>query len=120
MNDDASVLIRVCSRLRRHRVLLVAHRSPHVDVAVLKHRHGVPEYEVYGSVYVAITVELTVRVHVQRVLVPLEAAPVEHRVVGAGPERHRLVLLRPRCVLERHVPSDEPVTGNRCNDNIQR
>jgi len=64
MDDDARVLVRVGSCLCRHRVLLIAHRFPHIDVAVLKNRHGIPEYEVYGSVYVTITVELAVGVDV--------------------------------------------------------
>lgn len=116
MDDDACVLVRIGSSLRRHRVLLVAHRSPDIDVAVLKNRHRVAEDEVHGSVYVAVAVELTVGVDVQSVLVTSKAAPEEHRVVGAGTESHRLVLLWSRRVLKGYIPSDEAVTGNRCNN----
>lgn len=115
MDNDSGILVWVCSCLCRYRVLLVAHGFPNEDVAVLEDRYGVAEDEVYGAVDVAVAVELALGVDVESVLVPLEAATVEHRVVAAGTESHRLVLLWPRRVLEGHVPCHEPISHNRCN-----
>ncbi|CAA6664802.1 unnamed protein product [Spirodela intermedia] len=113
VDGDASVLVGVRSALRRDGILLVAHRLPHEDVAVLEDCHSVAEDEVDGAVDVAVAVELALGVHVERVLIALEAAAVEDGEVRAGAESHRLVLRRPRRVLEGDVPRDEPIADGR-------
>lgn len=114
VDDNARVLVGVGPALRRDGGLLAANWLQDADVAVLEHRSGVAEDEVLGAGDVTIAVELALRVDVEGVLVAFEAAPVEHRVVRAGPERHGLVVLRSGRVLERHVPSNEAITRNRC------
>ena len=49
------------------------------DVAVLENSCCISEDEVHGSINIAITVELTVRMNVKCVLVTFEAALVENR-----------------------------------------
>nr|GMD63433.1 Os01g0312600 [Ipomoea batatas] len=83
MDHDSGVLVWVASALSRDGVFLVGHRFSHENVAVLNHGRGVPEDEVYA----------------------LEAAAIEHRVVGAGPERNRLVFLGSGRVLEADTAS---------------
>lgn len=114
MDNNAGVLIRVSPGLCRHGVDLVARWLSDVDVTVLKDGGGVAEDEVYGAVYVAVTVELALGVDVQGVLVAFEAAAVEDRVVCAGAECDGLVFLRSGRVFERHVLSYEALAGNTC------
>ncbi|KAB8106844.1 hypothetical protein EE612_041350, partial [Oryza sativa] len=111
LDGDAGVLVGVLPALRREHVLLVGVRAARVEVAVLEHDGGVAEDEVHRAVDVAVAVELAKRVRVQRVLVAREAAPVERRQVGVHPQRHRLVLARPRRVLHRYVPRQKPPKG---------
>nr|GMD80703.1 hypothetical protein Iba_chr13eCG4450 [Ipomoea batatas] len=72
--------------VRRHDVLLIVHRLPHHDRAVLEHRRRVAEDEIDRAGDDAVAVELT---------------------------RHRLMPLRPRRVLESHGFADEAVTHHR-------
>jgi hypothetical protein len=103
LDRDARVLVGVLAALRREDVLLVGQRLARVQVAALQHDGGVAEDEVDGAVHVAVAEELAQGVHVQRVLVPHEAAPVERRQVRAHAQRHRLVLGRAGAVLDRQV-----------------
>lgn len=64
MDNNACVLIGVGPRLCCDGVYLVAHWFSHVQVAVLEHGRGVAADEVYGAVYVALTVELALGVYV--------------------------------------------------------
>lgn len=113
LDNNTRVLIRVGSALSGDGVFLSTTRFSDVDVGVLDDGDGVAEDEVDGAVNVAVAVELALRVDVQGVLVAFEAAAVEDGVVGAGPESHRLLILRSGGVFERHVLSDEAVAGNR-------
>ncbi|GER55128.1 peroxygenase 2 [Striga asiatica] len=92
----------------RHRVELPRHRPPHNNLAVLDHRLSLSENEVHGPVYPAVAVELPVRLVIECVLVPLEAAVEYGRLVPQRPERHRLVPFRPRHVFERHRSRHKP------------
>jgi hypothetical protein len=92
----------VGSALRRHGVLLVVHGLPHDDQRVLDNRGGVAEDEVYGSRNHAVAVELSVGMHVQRVLVTIHSTVEEGRHVGLDVESHRLVSFRSSSVLETH------------------
>lgn len=111
VHDDAGVFVRISSRLGCDGVFLAAQRLSDVDVAVLDDGNGVAEYEVLGAVNVAVAVELALRIHVQGVLVALEAAAIENGEIPSGPECHGLVVLRSGRVLKGYVPSDEPVPG---------
>ncbi|KAF7804875.1 hypothetical protein G2W53_043986 [Senna tora] len=62
LNRSASVLIEVSSTLSCDGVELTAAREAWVDVAVLQNHGCVPEYEVHGAVYVALSVELPLRI----------------------------------------------------------
>lgn len=88
-----------------------------MDGAVLEDNGRVPEYEVNGAIDVALAVELALRVSVEGVLVADDVAPVDHSVVRSDTEGHRLVLARPRPVLERYVPCYETGTGRGCLEN---
>ena len=112
VDDNSCVLVRIGPGLSRDGVTLAAHRLSDEDVAVLKNGDGVATDEVDGAVDVAVAVELALRVDVQGVLVALEAAAVEDRVVGARPEGHGLVFRRSGGVLEGYVLSDEAVPRN--------
>ncbi|EYU24969.1 hypothetical protein MIMGU_mgv1a022106mg, partial [Erythranthe guttata] len=72
------VLVRVGSSLGGDDVLLLVHWAACVDHAVLQNGGGVAKDEVDGAVDVAFFVELALRVDVECVLVPFEAAAVEH------------------------------------------
>jgi hypothetical protein len=117
LDGDARVLVGVLAPLRREDVALVVQRLARVQVAVLQHHGGVAEDEVDGAVDVAVAEELAEGVHVQRVLVPHEAAAVEGGQVRAHSESHRLVLRRARAVLDRQVARQEVVAHDSCNNN---
>jgi hypothetical protein len=114
LDGDARVLVGVLPPLRREDVALVRQRLARVQVAALQHHGRVAEHEVDGAVDVAVAEELPQRVHVQSVLVPHEAAPVERRQVRPHAERHRLVLRRPGRVLDRQVAGQEVVAHHSC------
>ena len=107
-------LVRVCSSLRCYCVFLLGEGFSGVDHAVLEHRCGVAEDEVDGAVDVALFVELALGVGVESVLVALEAAAVEDGEVGAGAQRHRLVVLWAGGVAECDAAGDESVSLRRC------
>jgi hypothetical protein len=91
---------------------LAAQQLFDVDVAVLDDGEGVAEYEVFDAVNVAVVVELAQRIiHIQGVLVALEAAEIENREIPFRLECHSLVVSRSGRVLKGYVPSDEPVPG---------
>ena len=77
MDNYARILVRIGSCLCSDGVLLVAHWSTDVDVAVLKNSNSVTKYEVYSSINVTVTIELTLRIDIQGILVTFEAATVE-------------------------------------------
>nr|GLL23335.1 Os04g0641250 [Ipomoea trifida] len=85
LQHDSGGLALVRPSLRRHGVLLLRQRLPHHHLAVLENRRRVSEYEVDGAGDVASSVELP---------------------------RHRLALLRPRCVLESDGLCLEPFSQN--------
>lgn len=114
MDRYAGVLVRVLPVLGRDRVLLERHRLPGVDGAVLEDDGRVPEDEVDGPVNVALAVELALRVRIEGILIADDIAPVDHGVIRPDSEGHRLVLARPRPVLERYVTCNETGTGRSC------
>ncbi|GMN37933.1 hypothetical protein TIFTF001_007214 [Ficus carica] len=113
-DGDAGVLVGVLAALGGEEVVLVGVGAAGVEVAVLEDDGGVAEDEVDGAVDVALAVELPEGVGVEGVLVPYEAALVEGREVRAAPERHRLVLARPRRVLEGYALRYEAFPHHRC------
>lgn len=113
MDRDPGVLVRVLAVLRGDGVLLERHGLSGVDGAVLEDHGRVAEDEVDCAVDVAVAVELSLRVRVEGVLVADDVAPVDHRVVRAHAEGHRLVLAWSRPVLECYVPRYE--TGPSCS-----
>lgn len=70
-------MVRVDFSLGGDGVLLVGHRLPGEDVAVLEDDGGVTEHEIDCSNDVAFAVELAVRVCVKCVLETVESASVE-------------------------------------------
>lgn len=114
MDRNACVLVRVFLALCSYGHKLVGHGLPRHDVAILEDDGRVPEDEVDGARDVALTVELAVGVGVEGVLVCVEGAPVEDRLVGTRAEGHGLVLGRPGRVLEPHVPSYEALARDSC------
>lgn len=81
------------------------------DVGVLNDGGGIAKDKVNSAVNLAITVELAEWVGIECVLEPDHCASVKHRQVWAHPKRHRLVLLRSRRVLKRHVSSPKSIPG---------
>jgi hypothetical protein len=114
LEGEARGHVGVEAALRGDGVLLAGQRAAREERAVLEHGGGVAEDEVDGARDAAVAVELAQRVRVQRVLVPLEGAAVEDGEVRVAPQRHGLVLRRPRRVLERQVPRDEALAVHSC------
>ncbi|PON79340.1 hypothetical protein TorRG33x02_236220, partial [Trema orientale] len=77
LDRSAGVLVRVGSALGSYGVELAGERQPGIDVAVLENNSSVAEYEVHGAVNVAFSVELSLGMSIQGVLVGFEAADVE-------------------------------------------
>lgn len=77
MDRNACVLVRVGTALGSDCVLLTTHGFSCVDHAILEDHRSVTKDEVYGAVYVAFFVELTLRMGVEGVLVAFEATTVE-------------------------------------------
>uniref|UniRef100_J3MZR6 Uncharacterized protein n=1 Tax=Oryza brachyantha TaxID=4533 RepID=J3MZR6_ORYBR len=107
-------LCRRAAGLRRDGVLLAREREPGEDGAALEDGGGVAEDEVDGAGDAALAVELPAALGVQRVLVPPHLAEVHDGAVRGGPERHRLVVLRPGRVLDRQLTSHEAIAFNTC------
>lgn len=101
LEGEAGGLVGVLAALGRDGVLLVGEALAGEDLAVLEDGSGVAEDEVDGATDLALAEELAHGVGVQGVLVGPKAAAEEDGEVGVGAERHRLVLLRPRRVLDR-------------------
>ena len=95
-------------------VLLIVQRLSDEEDAVLEDDGGVSEDEIYGSGDGAVSVELTLRVGVEGILVTVHAAVVEDGSISSDSERNRLVLLRACGVLESQVLGDESVPDHRC------
>lgn len=117
LDGEAGALVRVLAALGGDGDLLERERHAREDAAPLEHGRAVAEDEVDCAVDVALPVELPQRVRVQRVLVPLEAALEECRLVRVHAHRHRLVLFWPRRVAERHAAAYKPFARHRCHVN---
>uniref|UniRef100_A0A8R7U9Y7 Uncharacterized protein n=1 Tax=Triticum urartu TaxID=4572 RepID=A0A8R7U9Y7_TRIUA len=109
VDDDAAGRVPLLAPLRRDDVLLVLHAPAHLEDAVLEHHLRVAEDEVDGAAHGAVAVVLPAGVRVERVLVPVELALVEHRLVALHPQRHGLVVLGARRVLHRDPAHEEAV-----------
>ncbi|CAA7394999.1 unnamed protein product [Spirodela intermedia] len=116
VDGEAGVLIRVLAAVGRHGVLLVGERSAGGDVAVLEDGGGVAKDEVDSAADAALAEELAQGVGVERVLVAGDLRAEVGGEVRVRPQRHRLVLLRPRRVLHRQVPHDESLPRNSCKN----
>jgi len=77
LDGEARGLVWAFSALGRDCNLLQGKWDSGVYFAVLQHCSTVSENEVYGAIDFALTVELSQRVSVERVLVPFHTAPVE-------------------------------------------
>lgn len=106
----------LCCQGARRRLALLQGTIPwsHNNSAPLKHRGGVAEDEVDGAGDGAGLEKLPQGVRVQRVLVAQNAAGMEGGAIGLHAQRHRLVLLRPRRVLERDAPRNEARSTHTC------
>lgn len=114
LNRNAGVLVDVLLTLGCDGVKLVGKWLPRPDVAVLEHHRGVAEDEVDGTGDIAVSVELTVWVGVESVLIAIKWTSRHHREVGAGPEGNGLVLGWTGRVDEPHVLPNEPFASNSC------
>ena len=107
-------MIRVFPVLGGDCVLLKCHCLTSVNAAVLKHHSRVAEDEIHCPVNVAFSVELTVRMDVESVLIPDYVAAVDHCMVGADSKRNCLMPSRSSPILKCHVPQDYSGAGGRC------
>ena len=114
MDGEAGALVGVFAALSGDGDLLERERDAGENAAALEDGGAVAEDEVDGAVDVTLAVELPEGVGVEGVLVPFYAAPEERRLVRVHTEGHRLVVLRPCSVPERHVPCYEPLPGHGC------
>ena len=76
---------------------------------------AIAEDEIHGARDIAVPEVMAATVIVQRVLVPVESAPVKRRLVAADAQRHRLLrhrsgLLRRRRILCSTLPQSNPQT----------
>lgn len=93
--------------VNRDDVGLVRHGLLGLDQAVLQHHLGVAEDEVDGA---GLPVTQQSRKNCRSsLLVAVEGAPVEHRLVALHAQRHHLVVLGPRRIIHPDVPHEEPV-----------
>ena len=77
MYHNTRVFVRIRSSLGRDGVHLFGHVLSYVNVAILKNNNSVSEYEVHGTIDVAVAVELALGVNIESVLVAFEAASIE-------------------------------------------
>lgn len=89
----------------------------HDELAILEDSEGIAEDEVDGSADGAVAVELALGLDVEGVLEGVHLAVEEHRLVCCYSECHRLVLVRPRRVLEPYVLCHEVCTVHPCAHN---
>lgn len=83
MNRNACVLIRVDFALSCDGVLLAWHWFLGQYVAILENNCRVTEYEVYSAIDIAFSVELTIGVCVECVLVRVKFAAVKNREISS-------------------------------------
>lgn len=114
LKGESGGLIGVLPALRGDGVFLVGEAFLGEDGAVLEDGGGIAENEVDGAADVAVAEELAHRVGVKGVLVACNAASEEHREIGVGSQRHRLVLLRSGGVLECYIARYESSPANSC------
>lgn len=119
MDRDAGVLVRVGPALGRDGVLLARAGPPGPDLAALDDRRGVAEDEVHRAGDVVGGVELPVGVHVERVLVRVDAAIVHDGEVAADAQRHRLALPWPGTVHDPQALGYKPRPHCSCTNNHQ-
>jgi len=100
--------------VRHDNVLLIRVGFPHNDPRVLDQGGAVPENEIHRAGDFAVAVELTMRVGVQRVLVPVHGAVEEGRPITLHAQRHCLVFHRAGSVLKRHRLCNETFCNRRC------
>nr|GLL43827.1 unknown [Ipomoea trifida] len=84
-------------------------RLPDLQRAILENGGGVSEHEIDGSGDGAVAVELSVRVHVERVLVPVDSAVIYNRLIALDPESHGLMFLRPGGILNPNILRHKPI-----------
>ena len=77
MDGSTCVLIRVCSALSGDGIELSTVWLSWIYVAVLEDNSSVSEYEIHSAVDITFSVELSLGMCVQSVLVAFKAAPVK-------------------------------------------
>lgn len=106
-------MVRVAPTLGGYGVALARAGIACVNATVLEYCGGIAKYEVYCTINVTSLVELSLGMHVKRVLVPFEAALVEDREVGIDPEGHGLAVSCSGRVSDCDALSNEPVSDHR-------
>lgn len=115
VNREAGVLSGVGPAVCENDVVGVAAWAAEHQIAALENGDCVSEDEIDGAVDVALPVELAVGVGEEGVLVSRNAATVEDGTIRSDVQSHGLSAFRTCVVVEPHVSSDEPITGDCCN-----
>lgn len=109
---DSRVLVWVGSALSRDHALLPWDRFSCVDHAVLENYGGITEDEIDRTINVAFSVELSLWMHVESVLVSLKTAPEEHWEIGTWPKGYCLVVFGSRSIAECDATGNETFTSH--------
>lgn len=109
LEDYCSDTTAVFSALSGDHAALVVHWFTDHHFTVLEHSGGISEDKIDGAGDHAVTIELAVGVCVECVLVCVDVAIVEDRVIAGNSERYRLVLVWPSRVLESNVLGYETI-----------
>lgn len=120
MDRHPRVLIRVLSILGRDGVFLRGHGLAGENATILKHHGRITKYEVDSPIDGALTNELSIRVHIKRILVPDNVAPVNHGVIRPDTEGDGLVLCWAGIVLKRYVPCNKARSSSRCGPTTRK
>lgn len=107
MYRDSGVLIGILPALGRHEIVIAVFSG--VKVAALEDNRGVSENEVYGPIYISLSVELTLGESVEGVLVTDNGASEDHRSIRSDSKGNSLPLARTRIVHNGYVPSNESI-----------
>lgn len=107
MEECSRVLIRMRPPLCGYLVVLSSYWKPRINVATVEQDARIPEDEVHGAVNITFSEYLCVGMREQCVLVSLETATVECRLIGCTRQGDRLAFRRSGCILNREIHSDK-------------
>ena len=76
MNGNTCILVRISSALCSDGVDLIRW-VPSIDVAILEHNSCIAKYKVNRAIDVTLSIELSLRMNIECVLITLEAASIK-------------------------------------------